>query len=176
MHYYVFYYWVVITHYYKPITALLQVGSSTVLGRALIIFVWNLLVSGFSKIISKTLRQVNFVQIQMTSAKIRRRLPPIFIHGQSATEIQRSPSWHQRWTHLHFCCLPNIHAPVLKISEARFLASFTSGSFSWFHWSLRNTEGTGFYHQDIAIPDNSIGEWIFLVIVKIFIPYIEKEN
>ena len=92
MHYYVFYYWVVITHYYKPITALLQVGSSTVLGRALIIFVWNLLVSGFSKIISKTLRQVNFVQIQMTSAKIRRRLPPIFIHGQSATEIQRSPS------------------------------------------------------------------------------------
>ena len=28
------------------------------------------------------------------------------------------------WTHLSFCCLPYIAAPVLKISEAGFLASF----------------------------------------------------
>ena len=53
----------------------------------------------------------------------------------------------------HFCCLHDIHAPILKRSEAIFLASFTSGSFSWFHRHLLNTEGTSFYHQDIVIPD-----------------------
>ena len=54
---------------------------------------------------------------------------------------------------VHFCCLPNIHAPILKRSEALFSASFTSGSFSWFHRVFRNTEGTCFNHQDIAIAD-----------------------
>ena len=42
----------------------------------------------------------------------------------------------------HFCCLLNIHAPILKRSEAIFLASSTAGNFSWFHLSLRSTEGT----------------------------------
>ena len=46
-----------------------QLKSGQGPGRALINFVLIFLVSGFSNLISKTLRQVNFAQIQMTSAK-----------------------------------------------------------------------------------------------------------
>ena len=53
----------------------------------------------------------------------------------------------------HFCCLPNIHAPILKRSEAIISASFTSGRFSWFHLSSQNTKWTCFYHQDIVVSD-----------------------
>ena len=122
-------------------------------GRALIIFVLTFLVSGFSKIISKPLRQVNSGQIRMPFAKTHQKVAGDFLKYSKIDSLQRKTVTNQchdgNHEHIwimhcsHFCCLPNIHAPILKRSEAIFLASFTSGSFSWLHLSLQNTEGTG---------------------------------
>ena len=93
-------------------------------------FRWTFLVSGFSKIISKTLRQVNSVQIRMTfSKKVAEGFLRIQIltvcNGNSTVTIQPILNHENIWImHCsHFCCLPDIHPPVLKRSEAIFLAS-----------------------------------------------------
>ena len=85
-----------------------------------------------SKIISKPLRQVNSGQIRMTFAKTHQKVAEDFLKYSNIDSLQRKFNGHQPilnheniWImHCsHFCCLPDIHAPVLKRSEAIFLAS-----------------------------------------------------
>ena len=151
-----------------------QLRSGQGPGRALINFVLIFLVSGFSNLISKTLRQVNFAQIQMTSAK---EYPKISSNIQILTTCNGSSmvNNHEHIWIMHcsyFAAFPIYmhlcwkdlkqyfrHVSLLEV----FLGSMGPSKTTWMKGQVSNI-------WTLWFQTTSIAEWMFPVIAKIHYP------